>query len=187
VSPDSHFSNDAGLGKESYMKKWFSYLKQGFKDFGDDECMVSGAALAYYTIFSLPPLLVMVLFIAGLFGVSREKIDRVVEKQMGVPAAQPLSHSGQQDGGQQPAGQADRDNGEQAGAENSVADRISGEDSKLAGLSPVSKVVGIVLLVFSATGLFVQLQHAMNRAWEVEPDPAQGGIVKHRSRNNCRI
>ena len=52
------------------MSKFFGVLKAGFKDFLDDDCMVSGAALAYYTIFSLPPLLVVVFFLAGLFGVT---------------------------------------------------------------------------------------------------------------------
>jgi membrane protein len=37
-------------------------------------------------------------------------------------------------------------------------------------------VIGVVVLLVGATGVFAQLQHALNKAWEVEPDPAQGGI-----------
>lgn len=35
-----------------------------------------------------------------------------------------------------------------------------------------------MLLLFAATGLFAQLQHALNRAWAVEPDPERGGILR---------
>jgi membrane protein len=38
--------------------------------------------------------------------------------------------------------------------------------------------MGVALLIFSATGLFAQLQFALNRAWEVEPDPQQGGALR---------
>jgi hypothetical protein len=39
-------------------------------------------------------------------------------------------------------------------------------------------------LLLGAAGVFGQLQHALNRVWEVEPDPAQGG-VKNSSSNAC--
>jgi membrane protein len=37
-------------------------------------------------------------------------------------------------------------------------------------------IVGIVALILGATGAFMQLQNALNRAWDVEPDPDAGGI-----------
>jgi membrane protein len=70
------------------------------------------------------------------------------------------------------AGQQDS----QPGGLEGVASRAESQSSPLSGLGPVSKVIGILLLVFSATGLFAQFQHALNRAWEVEPDPEQSGI-----------
>ena len=42
-------------------------------------------------------------------------------------------------------------------------------------LGAVSKIVGAVILIFSATGVFAQLQRALNQAWEVEPDPEASG------------
>jgi membrane protein len=44
------------------------------------------------------------------------------------------------------------------------------------GRGPLATVVGLGLLVFGATGAFLQLQAALNKAWHVEPDPSQGGI-----------
>src|SRR5690606_29629602 len=66
------------------MIKFFGVLKRAFKDFLEDECMVSGAALAYYTIFALPPLLVLVFFVAGTFGYTQEQISQVVQEQLGM-------------------------------------------------------------------------------------------------------
>jgi membrane protein len=37
-----------------------------YSEFSDDDCMTQGAALAYYTVFSLAPLLLMVISIAGI-------------------------------------------------------------------------------------------------------------------------
>lgn len=141
------------------MSKAFQTLKAAARDFLDDECMVSGAALAYYTIFSLPPLLVIVFYTAGLLGVSDQKISEVVGNQLGMPS------SGLQTSAQ-PANQLAAGS-DQASESTSMA--------KLQ-LGPLSKIVGVGLLMFSATGVFVQLQRSLNRAWEVEPDPEAGGV-----------
>lgn len=168
------------------MSKVFGMLKSGAKDFVDDECMVSGAALAYYTIFSLPPLLVLVFFIAGLFGVSDAKINKVVSRQIGMPIpGQSQSADSQQQSGGSDQGSGESSSGEGAseseessdgsGGFGTMAERRSGNASPIQSLGPVSKAIGILLLVFSATGVFAQLQSSLNRAWEVEPDPEQGG------------
>ncbi len=132
------------------MSDFFKALKVAAKDFSDDECMTSGAAIAYYTIFSLPPLLVVVFFIAGQFGVSHETVDRVMKEQLGMPTAQ-----------------AQPDETAAAATEGGMA----------SSLGPLGKVIGALILVFSATGVFAQLQFALNRAWEVERDPEQGGVL----------
>jgi membrane protein len=131
------------------MSEFFKALKVAVKDFSDDECMTSGAAIAYYTIFSLPPLLVVVFFLAGQFGVPHDTVDRVLKDQLGMPVAQ------------EPADNAPP----------------PGEEGVMASLGIVGKIIGVLLLVFSATGVFAQLQFALNRAWEVERDPEQGGVL----------
>ena len=42
-------------------------LKHAFKDFGEDECPRMAASMSYFTVFSLAPLLVLVLLIVGIF------------------------------------------------------------------------------------------------------------------------
>lgn len=157
------------------MSRVFGMLKTGASEFIEDGCMVNGAALAYYTIFSLPPLLVLVFFIAGLFGVSDAKINEVVSQQIGMPLpsqSQSQESQSQSDGGGQDEGAGDGSEG--SGAFGQVAERRSGR-SPIKALGPISKVLGVLILVFSATGVFAQLQASLNRAWEVEPDPEQGG------------
>jgi membrane protein len=134
---------------------FFHTLKQAASDFSDDDCMSSGAAMAYYAIFSLPPLLVLVAMIAGYFGVDQEQMNELVAEQMGM------------------SGSSDT----LAQAENSKTGGGSGGGGSLGdSLGIVWKIVGILVLVFSATGLFAQLQYSLNRAWEVKPDPQKGGV-----------
>jgi membrane protein len=140
------------------MGRFFRALKKAASDFSDDDCMSSGAAIAYYAIFSLPPLLVLVVMIAGYFGISPERIQQVVQNQWGVSGAPTQAQQG----------------------EGEETDPANGEEAEAASLSSslgwVGRIVGGAVLLFSATGLFAQLQYALNRAWEVKPDPKQGGV-----------
>lgn len=158
------------------MSKFWGMLKSGSVDFIEDDCMVSGAALAYYTIFSLPPLLVMVFFIAGMFGVPNEKINELVRKQIGMPIPEQLASEAPEESDSSTEGEEGQSDREaEAGALQRLADRQRGQATPLESLGPISKVIGILFLVFSATTMFAQLQAALNKAWEVEPDPEQGG------------
>jgi membrane protein len=125
----------------------FGMLKQSVREFLNDDCMTRAAALSYYTVFSLPPLLILILLLASALadpGDVRGGLEQQIEGLMG------------------PAG------GEQVRTMLANAERPGG------GLLPT--IAGIVALLFGATGAFVQLQAALNRAWEVEPDPQQGGF-----------
>ena len=65
-------------------KSAFSFLKETFKEWQDDGALDLGAALAYYTIFSLAPLLLVVIAVAGLvFG--REAVQGQLVGQIAGP------------------------------------------------------------------------------------------------------
>ena len=64
-------------------------LKKTFKEFGEDDCPRMAAALAYYTVFALPPLLVLILMVAGLF-VSPDEVMRLMQGQVSRNAAEQL-------------------------------------------------------------------------------------------------
>src|SRR3712207_4607836 len=55
-------------------------LKYAAKDFADDECPLRAAALAYYTIFAMPPLLILLIMIAG-FVWDPQDVQRAMETQ----------------------------------------------------------------------------------------------------------
>lgn len=124
-----------------------SFLRKILKDFGEDECGVRAAALAYYTIFALPPLLILLILLVGLFWNPAE-VQRALETQ--------FSNMVGAEGGQ------------------AIHDMLA--HAKRPGSGGIAAtVVGLALLTFGAIGAFMQLQGALNRAWEVKPDP-RGGI-----------
>src|SRR5829696_8751259 len=134
-------------GRSMKMSGTMGLLKDTFKDFSDDECPVRAAALSYYVVFSLPPLLILILLIASALFDPAE-VQRALTEQMG--------------------GFMGAQGAQEIGTIMQEAERPGGRGLKA--------VLGIAAIVFGATGSFLQLQSALNRAWEVEPDPKQGGI-----------
>ena len=124
-----------------------SLLKSAFKDFGEDECGIRAAALAYFTIFALPPLLILLVMIAGAIW-SPAEVQRALESQ--------LSGMMGPSGGQQIHEMM-----------------VRGRRANAGGLGAIVSAVGLLL---GATGFFLNLQGALNRVWEVKPDPARGGV-----------
>lgn len=125
----------------------FPLLKNSFKDFMDDECPRMAAALSYYTVFALPPLLILLLLIAGAVWDPAD-VQKAIQTQMGSL----MGSAG----------------AEEIGTIINQAERPGGRGIKA--------VLGVGALILGATGAFLQLQGALNRAWEVEPDPNAGGI-----------
>jgi membrane protein len=115
------------------------------KDFVEDKAPRLAAALSYYTAFSLPPLLVAVIGVAGIvYGADqvREKIMSQVAGLVGTDSAATLSEA-----------------------------VVSAQQSTGSG---GALILGIATLLIGATGAFGQLQEALNTIWEVEPKKGQG-------------
>lgn len=125
-------------------------LKRSLKDFMEDECPRMAAALAYYTIFSLPPLLILIIMLVGAIW-DPQTIERAMQGQFAAMLGE------------------DAADGIRAMTENANRPGSGG---------PLPAILGMAALVFGATGAFMQLQGALNRAWEVSPDPEQGGLKK---------
>lgn len=127
-----------------------SLLKHAATDFKEDDCPRMAAAMSYYTVFSLPPLLLLVLMIAGVF-IEPSHLEGRIEREM--------------------AGFLGQEGARQIQAMIRNVNR-PGTGGALA------TILSIAGLVFGATGAFAQLQSALNRAWEVEPDPEEGGGIR---------
>jgi membrane protein len=135
------------------MRNWIGIFKRTIKEWTEDKASRLAAGLAYYTVFSIPPLLVLCIGIATLF----------TERQ--VAEAQLLGQVNALMGAQ----------GEEA-----IADILaSAEEPGKGELGPT--LLSLALLLFGASGVFNALQDTMNTIWDVER-PKQGllGTLKQR-------
>jgi len=135
------------------MKEFWNTLRQTVSEFLDDNVPRLSAALAYYSIFSLAPLLLIAISIAGVF--------------FGDDAASGVLHD-----------QLKSSMGDTAAAavQEMLANTRKPADNLLATLT------GLVLLVIGAGGVFGQLQDALNTVWGIAAKPGRGlkGIIKDR-------
>jgi membrane protein len=129
-------------------KALFSMLKQAFSDWNEDNAPRMGAALAYYTIFSIAPLLLIAIGIAGLVFGAEAAQGRIVEQLDGLVG--------------------------RSGAE-AVQTMLQNAHKPESGL--VATVIGAITLLLGASGVFTELRAALNAVWNV-PAPRKGGIMK---------
>src|SRR3954452_14254588 len=128
-------------------------FKEVYSEWSKDKAARLSAALAYYTIFAIGPLLLVAIAIAGLVlgdAAAQGKVVSTISAQVG------------------PAG---------AGV---IQDAIKGATKPTTTI--VATIIGIVLLILGATGIFGQLQDALNTVWKTEPPKTSGvlGMVKSR-------
>ena len=130
-----------------------SLVKESYNEWSEDKASTLAAALAYYTAFSIAPLLLIAISVAGfVFGqkAAEGQVYGQLQGMLGPDAA------------------------------GSIQSAVAASQQKSAGL--LSVVIGIATLVWSASNVFSQLQDALNTIWEVRPDPNAGimGTVKRR-------
>ena len=126
-------------------------LKEAGSEWVEDKAPRLGAALAYYTVFSIAPLLVIAIGVAGMvFG---------AEATQGYVAGQ-IEHLVGEEGGQ------------------AVQAMVASMAKPRAGA--LGTALGFAMLAFGAVGVFVQLKDALNTVWEVQSQPGRGvwGFVR---------
>jgi membrane protein len=123
-------------------------LKQTFQEWLQDKAPQLGAALAYYAVFSLAPLILVLLAIVGIiYRNDSAGAWNKITQQMSYFLDQSAVH---------------------------VVQNIAQKASQ-PGKGLVATVIGIALALFGASGVFGQLQDALNTIWGVKAKPA-GGI-----------
>jgi len=134
------------------MSNTWALLKKTIANFGEDDCMSLAGALAFYTALSLAPLLILLLRIASLLG--EEKQAALISKIQEMV-------------------------GPQAAEAVSMVIDSAGEQP---GWGTIAGIVSLLILLFSATGVFAQLQASLNRIWDVEPRKSEGikGFIRKR-------
>src|SRR5690606_34194752 len=135
------------MTKQSLIRRSFTILKNTLTIFMDLRGLKFSASLAYYTIFSLAPLLVLTISLAALFFGQEAAEGRVFEEINGLV-------------------------GDNAAAQiQTMLQNVRvKEDNTLAFL------IGIGTLLIGATTVFSDMQHSINRIWEIKPKPKRGWV-----------
>lgn len=120
-------------------------IKRTFTQWQEDKASRLAAALAFYAILSIPPLLVLIITLVGQFA------DQATVQQSLISQARQLMGSDGAD----------------------AIEMILEAATQPTSLS-LAAITSVLILFFSASGVFVQLQDAMNTIWDVMPDPEKG-------------
>jgi membrane protein len=119
-------------------------VKQTFSEFSEDNVLRLSAALAYYAIFSIGPFLAIVVGVAGIL-FGAESVRHQIEQQLQGMMGE--------------------------GATRMVDSMMSARHK---GTGIVTTIIGVVVLLVGAAGVFGQLQDSLNTIWEVKSKPGAG-------------
>jgi len=136
-----------------FFKTAWTLIKQTFSEWSADKGGRLGAALSYYTVFSLAPLLLLVISVAGLaFGRAAAE-GRIFDQLAGVVGAEPARL---------------------------IQAAVAKASQTKGGI--LGTVAGVAILLAGATGVVVELQDALDTVWKVEPRPNRGvwGVIRTR-------
>ena len=125
-------------------KRVISLFKETFEEWSKDKASRLAAALSYYTIFSIAPLLIIIIAVVGaIFGeeAARGAIEAQLRGLVGEQSAALIQ-----------------------GAINSASQPQQGT---------IASIISVLVLLFGATGLFTELQDSLNTIWEVQPKPGR--------------
>jgi membrane protein len=137
----------------STLKDGWNLLKTSVSAWSSDKAPSRGAALSYYTIFAMPPLFMIAIFMASLV-FNPSSVRTQMFSEVGGLIGQKSAHA--------------------------IEAAMSAQYETNKGL--LASVIAIVTLVVTATGLFIELQDALNSIWGVETKPGGGftGFIRMR-------
>jgi membrane protein len=125
-----------------YLQQARHLLKETFKQWKENDPFNNSIIIAYYTIFSLPDLLVIIINIAGYFYDKQQittQLSAQIQSVMGGDTAKDIE---------------------------SIIGKASEKKATI-----VSSILGIATLLFGATGVFYELQQMLNKIWKVKVKP----------------
>lgn len=124
------------------LKFYFDVLKKTAEKFGNSSAFKDASSLAYYSIFSIPGMLIIVIWLAGYF-FGEEAIQGEITNQIGTAMGSETAQS----------------------IEDLIKSSLIDDDGF------IMKAIGVGSMIFAATTVFFQLQQSLNSYWEVEPAP----------------
>ena len=126
-------------------RRAWNIIKESFNEFIENKVLKLSAALAYYTIFSLPGLLLIIIWISDIF-YGRQAIDRSIYGQIS----------------------------EFVGPEAGLQIQETIRSAALSNSGGWAAIIGIATLVFGATGVFSEIQDSINQVWHLKAKPKKG-------------
>lgn len=135
------------------LKSIWKLLKQTVQEWQQDKVPILAAALAYYMVFSVAPIVIIVIAVVGFIvgeTVARQEVIEQMEALIGSDATESV--------------------------------RVVIQNQFKPSSSIIATLIATVTVIFGATTVVVQLKQALNMIWGVEPKPGQGvkGFVKTR-------
>jgi membrane protein len=138
---------DMKLFSKEYFKQMWKIISTTFVNFNDDNGLKFSASLAYYTIFSIAPLLILIISLAGLFFGEAAAANRLypqIAHYVGSAAALQIQD---------------------------ILKKL-----QLSGKSGIAVVIGVITLFLGASGIFLEIQDSLNRIWRVKAKPKRGWL-----------
>lgn len=135
------------MKKKVTFKRLWEVLKKSFKGFSNDRITKMSSSLSYYTIFSMAPLLIIIISLSGLFlgqDAAQGKIYDQLSDFIGSNAASQL--------------------------------QTMIQNASLSGKSKFAAIIGIATLIVGATTVFAQIQDTINYIWGIKPKPKKGWL-----------
>jgi membrane protein len=135
------------MKKKVTFKRLWEVLKKSFKGFSNDRTTKMSSSLSYYTIFSMAPLLIIIISLSGLFlgqDAAQGKIYDQLSNFIGSNAASQL--------------------------------QTMIQNASLSGKSKFAAIIGIATLIIGATTVFAQIQDTINFIWGIKPKPKKGWL-----------
>lgn len=120
-------------------KAIFALLKATYTEYNNDNVQRMGAALAYYTIFSLAPLLVIAISIAGLVFGPQAVQGEIMGQIQGL-----------------------------IGPDSAKAVQTMIQSAHKPAHSTIASIIGLIVLLMGASGVFTEMQNALNIIWDVD-------------------
>jgi len=120
------------------MKKTFQFIKKTYEQWMSNSPFEQSAVIAYYTLFSLPSLLIIIITIAGYFFETSDVQGKIISEVASF-----------------------------TGEETALTIETMITNARIKGENFLNITVSVLMLIFGATGAFFQLKKAMNRIWSV--------------------
>lgn len=141
------------MKKRLSVKGLFQVFRESFKGFGNDNVTKLSGSLAYYTVFSLGPLMVVIISLCSIF-LGRDAIEGKVYEQL-------VSF---------------------VGADTALQLQQVIKNGFINGKGTFAAIIGVITLLIGATTVFGDIQDSINKIWNLKPKPKKGWLKMLRNR-----